>query len=258
MNKILVNIIVLIAAETAYSQTPPAPSSKPDFIGVPKFNEFIPGGPNWDLNDNLNSGAHPFRLNFSDFVTETGPSIISDWTLGPQEFVRATINPKEHAQNGTNIYHNLTFYYQYYSTGSTEAKIRVNNSNFTTLPYSLVWTKFSTNVNISTVNSLSFLVNNPNNATYSPILKIDAIQWNPIYTFSSNNNTNFVVSTTSLKSNVKWHAGTYPAGTQGFKLYSSTNLINFSLVTNTPVLTNGFFTVSLNKVNNELYQLRAP
>jgi hypothetical protein len=257
MKNTLINTIILTSTVICAAQTPPPlPVLKPVFYGISKFNET--NSPIWDLNDNLNSSAHPFKLNYLDFVTETGPSILSDWTLGPQEFVRAGINPKEHLQNNTNIYHNLTFYYQYYNTGNTEAKIRINNSNFCNLPYSFVWTKFSTNVNIGIVNSLSFSVNNPNNASYNPVFKVDAVQWHPIYTFPANNQTNFVVSTTGLKSNVKWNSNVYPAGSQGFKLYGSTNMINFSLITNTPVLTNGFFTVSLNKVNNEFYQLRTP
>lgn len=257
MKSIINGLILLSSTMVILAEVPPpVPVLKPVFYGIPRFNET--NSPIWDLKDNLNTFAHPFKLNYTQFVTETGPSILSDWTLGPQEFVRATVNPREHNQNGTNIYHNLTFYYQYFNIGNTEAKVRVNGANFCNLPYSFGWTKFSTNVNIATVNGLSFSVNNPNNATYQPTFMVDAVQWHPLYTFPENNKTNFVVLTTGLKSNVKWNAGVYPAGSQGFKLYSSTNLVNFALVTNTPVLTNGLFTVSLPKSGREFYQLRTP
>jgi hypothetical protein len=257
MKNTLINNIILSSTVICAAQTPPTPSEvKPAFYGISKFNET--NSPIWNLDDNLNSFSNPFELNFSDFVTETGPSIISDWTLGPQEFVRATINPKEHVQNGTNIFHNLIFYYKWYNIGWTDVSLRVNGVFFCSLPAVSSWTKFSTNVNFPIVNSLSWEVNNPTSRAYFPTFQVDAVQWHPIYTFPTNNSTNFMVATTGLKSNVKWNANVYPAGSQGFRLYSSKNMVNFSLITNTPVLTNGFFTVSLNKGNNEFYQLRTP
>jgi hypothetical protein len=225
---------------------------------LPRFDESPTNGPAWNFNDNANNDPEmAFYFDRLEYVTANGPSLKSP-DLGPLDFARLSINPPERLQNGTNIFHNLTFYYRWYNIGWTDAGIRVNGVFSPLLP-SFEWVKFSTNINHPVVHTLSFEISNPlHNRFFLSTFQVDAVQWHPLYTFPENNNTNFVVTTTGLRSNVKWNAGVYPAGRYGFKLYSSTNLINFTLVTNTPVLTNGFFTVSLMKGDREAYQLIAP
>jgi hypothetical protein len=261
MKNTLINTIILSSTVICAAQNPPTPPPqpvKPVFYGLPRFDESPTNGPAWNFNDNANNNpAMAFYFDRLEYATAAGPSLKSPY-LGPLDFARLSINPPERLQGGTNIFHNLTFYYRWYNIGWTDAGIRVNGVFSPLLP-SFEWVKFSTNINYGVVHTLSFEISNPlHNRTFLSTFQIDAVQWHPLYTFPENNSTNFVVLTTGLKSNIKWNANVYPAGRQGFKLYGSTNMVNFSLITNTPVLTNGFFTVSLTKGNNEFYQLQAP
>lgn len=236
----------VLISNLAFGQTPPTPDGKPTFNNIPNF---LSGS--W----NLNGDVYPFSINTFDFVTKSGPSISAYSFLPAKSRSYAWVNPPEDTQNGTNVWHNLSFYYQYSNIGFSRAKVKLNGLFFCYVPPASDWTKFSTNINTKVVNQIGFELENTDNFARSIVYKIDAVQWNPIYSFPENNQTNFVVSADGT--NVKWNSLIYPGGAAGFKLWGQSNAtLPFFRITNNPTLTNGWFSVNLTTQSNFFYQLK--
>lgn len=253
--KYITLIITLFYSVTVNSQTPPIPGT-PEFVNLPPFTS-----PQWTLQNSIFSGSVPFNLANFDYVTVSGPSISIANPLNPTQWGRASINPPEHQQNSTNVYHTLSFWYKWDNIGFTYARVKINGLFYCNIPRSSAWKKFSTNINYTIVNELSFECVNNGQLPYYPIFRIDAVQWTPRYSAPTqvSNNTNFIVIPTISSTTIKWNQSVYPGGVSGFKLWGQTNIGQpFYLITNTATLSNAWYYVYRTNGMNEYFQLWTP